>query len=231
MGVGALIGAVVGGVAYALAHPCPDYWHSPEFWQAVGVGAFSGGVAGAVGWLVPTLLPAATSFWGAVGIGALSGSAAGGAGQITTNLLMGKPWYQGVPQAMVTGGFIGGVAGGAGYGIQQWMVGRAAASTPNAVGRAGEEAAGITGQKIQIESLTGTADFRVPDQVDRAARVVREVKNVVRLSYTSQLRDYALWAQQEGYAFELTVRQTTRLSRPLQEAIERGEIILRYLPW
>ncbi len=54
---------------------------------------------------------------------------ASGAGQITTNLLMGKPWYQGVPQAMVTGGFIGGITGSVGWGIKQWVTGQAAGSS------------------------------------------------------------------------------------------------------
>lgn len=84
---------------------------------------------------------------------------------------------------------------------------KAAARSPYAIGRAGEEAVGITGPKTRITLPTGR--FRVPDQVDKAAEVVREVKNVARLSYTRQLRDYALWAQQQGYTFELIVRKTT----------------------
>jgi RHS repeat-associated protein len=103
--------------------------------------------------------------------------------------------------------------------------------TPNAIGQAGEDAAGIVSPKIRIPSLTGTAKYRVPDELDPVAGVLREVKNVSKLSYTSQLRDYAAYAQQQGYTFELVTRQGTELSGPLQAAIERGEIIRGKLPW
>jgi RHS repeat-associated protein len=50
----------------------PAEWlRSGGFWQALGIGAAGGAVAGAVGWLVPTLLPA-SGLWGSVGIGALT---------------------------------------------------------------------------------------------------------------------------------------------------------------
>ena len=52
-----------------------------------------------------------------------------------------------------------------------------------------------------------------------------------RLSYTTQLRDYAAYASQHRYRFELTVREGTNLSRPLQQAVDAGDIILlRTLP-
>ncbi|MBC7252107.1 MAG: hypothetical protein H5T62_17745, partial [Anaerolineae bacterium] len=131
----------------------------------------------------------------------------------------------------------GGVAGGVGYGVRSWRTPATpnpnpnANANPNALGRAGEEAAGITGPKTRIDSIINPGKFRVPDEVDRVAGIVREVKNVTRLSYTSQLRDYALWAQREGYTFELITRQGTQLSGPLRAAIERGEIIWSHLPW
>lgn len=71
----------------------------------------------------------------------------------------------------------------------------------------------------------------MPDEIDRAARVIREVKNVARLSYTSQLKDYVAYAQQQGYTFKLVVRVTTQLSRSLQKEIQSGRIVLEYLPW
>ena len=69
--------------------------------------------------------------------------------------------------------------------------------------------------------------YRFPDQISDIEYVVREVKNVSQLSYTKQLRDYVAIAQREGYTFELIVRKDTKLSIPLQNAINRGEIILR----
>jgi hypothetical protein len=82
----------------------------------------------------------------------------------------------------------------------------------------------------RITSLTGTARYRIPDVLDHSARVIGEMKNVGSLSYTNQLRDFAAYAQQSGYTFELWVRPTTQLSGPLQQAVGQGQIILRFLP-
>ncbi|MCP4528019.1 MAG: hypothetical protein GY833_19195 [Aestuariibacter sp.] len=143
MAVGALgcaaIGAVAGWTGYVLANPGgrpEDYLASHDFWRAGQVGLASGVVAGAVGWAVPALLPAAGGFWGAVGIGALTGSLAGGAGQITSNLLTARlvnpcvKWHHNLVQSMIIGGVIGGAVGGAGFGIRQWMANRIGSITP-----------------------------------------------------------------------------------------------------
>lgn len=70
----------------------------------------------------------------------------------------------------------------------------------------------------------------MPDALNHATRTLSEVKNVGRLSYTNQLRDFAAYANSNGYTFELFVRPTTQLSGPLQQAISNGEIVLRVLP-
>ncbi len=136
-GAGAAIGAVVGGAGYVIAHPGgrpEDYLRSGGFWQAVGIGAASGAVAGAVGWAVPALLPAAGNIWGAMGISALTGALASGAGQITANVLNPcagpERWYEDVPQTMITGGVIGGLAGGAGWWIRQWVASHIGSVSP-----------------------------------------------------------------------------------------------------
>jgi len=49
-------------------------------------------------------------------------------------------------------------------------------------------------------------------------------------AFTSQLRDYAAFAGQNGYTFDLYVRATTKLSAPLQAAIDAGSITLKFLP-
>lgn len=98
------------------------------------------------------------------------------------------------------------------------------------LGRAGEAAAGIIRNTERIASSTGTAAYRVPDILNHSTRVIGEVKNVGSLSNTSQLRDFAAYAGQNGYTFELWVRPTTQLSGPLQQAISQGEIMLRFLP-
>ena len=125
MGIGAAIGGVGGGIGYAATHPGQDYFHSSGFYQAVGVGAASGAIAGGVGFGVGALFPAGGGFAYSVGAGMVSGAAASGAGQITANALTPcVEWNSGVGQAMIFGGFTGGLAGGAGYGIKRWMANR-----------------------------------------------------------------------------------------------------------
>ena len=96
---------------------------------------------------------------------------------------------------------------------------------PVRVGRAGEAAAGITGPKVQIKSRTGTAKYRIPDEVTEVS--LREIKNAAMVSNTAQLRDYLLEAQATGRAFILEVRQGTQLRRPLQKLVDEGLIDLR----
>jgi len=94
------------------------------------------------------------------------------------------------------------------------------------VGRVGEASAKIVKNTRRIESLTGTATYRVPDILDRMRRVIGEVKNVRKLSYTNQIRDDVLYAKKLNYTFELHVRTDTVLSGPLQAAVDGGNIRL-----
>ena len=57
-----------------------------------------------------------------------------------------------------------------------------------------------------------------------------EVKNVARLSLTNQLRDFAAFARATGRAFDLFVRKTTELTKPLQEFIRKEGININFLP-
>ena len=101
--------------------------------------------------------------------------------------------------------------------------------TIRAAGRIGESASGFVKNATRIPSDTGTASFRIPDGLDAAAKVLSEVKNVSYQSFTNQLRDFATFAQNNGYRFDLYVRETTRLSNPLQQAVDAGKIILKTL--
>jgi len=57
------------------------------------------------------------------------------------------------------------------------------------------------------------------------------VKNVARQSSANQLRDFAAYANQEGPAFDLIVRHSTTLSKPLEAARDAGLInVIRMLP-
>ena len=93
-----------------------------------------------------------------------------------------------------------------------------------AAGSAGERAAGIVKNTDHIPSLSDTAAYRIPDELN--ATTLGEVKNVGSLSYTSQLQDFQAYAQQQGLAFNLYVRGSTTLSGPLQNAVDSGLINL-----
>ena len=123
---------------------------------------------------------------------------------------------------------VGGVAGGL-----KSLAGRAAAklegtALARVLGKAGEAAAGLAKNTTRIPSATGTAAYRVPDAL--SPTTLSEVKNVSKLSLTNQLRDYMIYAEQQGLRFDLYVRRDTELSAPLVDAISRGLINLRYLP-
>lgn len=51
-----------------------------------------------------------------------------------------------------------------------------------------------------------------------------EVKNVDKLSLTSQIRDYLDHSQKENLRFDLYTRQNTDISRPLQKLIDDRDI-------
>lgn len=95
------------------------------------------------------------------------------------------------------------------------------------LGRAGEEAVGIVGPKTRIQ-IPGTDRIRIPDQL--TSTTLTEVKNVGSQSYTQQLRDFSTYAQQTGRAFELYVRPGTQLSGPIQQAVARGEVVIKFIP-
>ncbi len=98
-----------------------------------------------------------------------------------------------------------------------------------AAGSEGEQAAGIIKNTDRIPSLSGTASYRIPDELNSS--VLGEVKNVSSLSYTNQLRDFEAYAQQQGLTFNLYVRGSTSLSGPLQDAVDAGDInLIRNLP-
>ena len=64
-----------------------------------------------------------------------------------------------------------------------------------------------------------------------SSAMIGEVKDVRYQAYTSQLRDFAAYSQKYGYEFPLYVRQASKLSVPLQDAVNGGVIrLIRNLP-
>ncbi len=96
------------------------------------------------------------------------------------------------------------------------------------VGQAGESAVRLAfdiGEKAKI-LINGRN--RIPDGL--TTTVLSEIKNVESLSFSRQLRDFADYAQQTGRRFDLYVRPNTKLSGPLQEAVQQRTIQLRFIP-
>lgn len=88
---------------------------------------------------------------------------------------------------------------------------------------AGEQAVGISGAKTAIQVGGRT---RVPDTLTRIT--LTEVKYVKSLSFRWQLRDFHTYSEQNGLDFIYT-RSNATLSRPLQQAINNGSIIHRFI--
>ncbi|MDE2127794.1 MAG: hypothetical protein KGJ62_14530 [Armatimonadetes bacterium] len=95
------------------------------------------------------------------------------------------------------------------------------------LGQVGEAAAGIVKNTERIIPPRG--GYRIPDELDRIASVIGEVKNVKSLSYTKQLQDYYAWAAANKYALRLYIRagKGTVLSPALQAMERAGEIVVR----
>lgn len=90
------------------------------------------------------------------------------------------------------------------------------------MGQAGEaavRAAADIGEKTAIQVGGRT---RIPDGL--TSSVLSEVKNVQSLSYTQQLRDFAQYSNDNGLRFDLYTKPDTKLSGPLQDAVDSGFI-------
>jgi hypothetical protein len=94
-----------------------------------------------------------------------------------------------------------------------------------ATGMEGERLAGITKAKEAIE-INGRTRFA--DELIRYLHI-KEVKNVARLSFTQQLRDYLDYAKANQLRFILVMRRTTIPSGPLKDAMDRGDIVPNFL--
>jgi RHS repeat-associated protein len=88
---------------------------------------------------------------------------------------------------------------------------------PRAIGRYGEFVSQIEKNTRHIESITGTAKYRIPDMLVKADAalniqgILTEVKNVAVLRVTPQLLDFALYSSQNGYQFNIIARSSTIL--------------------
>jgi RHS repeat-associated protein len=135
--------------------------------------------------------------------------------------------YEGDEEALIYAG-VGIIAGGAAgkllkAGARLARVAKMA--NVRALGRLGEEAAGIAGRKRAIKVNGRT---RIPDEI--RGPNIKEVKNVKSQSLTTQIRDYADAARLQGGTFTLVVGQHTTLSKPLQDFAASGNVIVQRIP-
>jgi hypothetical protein len=90
---------------------------------------------------------------------------------------------------------------------------------PCQAGKVGEAAAGIEKNTDTI-LINGTP--RIPDELNDTT--IGEVKNVAYQYLSSQLRDSLAYARQNNLVFNLYVRASTRLSVPLEDLVNSGDI-------
>ena len=100
------------------------------------------------------------------------------------------------------------------------------------IGNIGERAAGATGSRTAVNSLSGTATRRFPDKVDDVSRTISEVKNkaVISAKDARQINDDVLLASRKpGYQTQLYTRGSTDVSR-VQGLINNGSVVQKFLP-
>jgi hypothetical protein len=236
------VGAVAGGVGAATF--------------GAGVAVASGGTA--ISGIVSSaaISSGAGGFGAGLGAGMASGMLSSGIQTVGNAVLLGdfdrsKSLMDQTVNSMIMGGITGAITGGLSNGVSAWMNGKdfwtgvkpdirvVYSPTPTrtihetmkevvAVGKRGEQAVGVSGLKPRIPSLTGTADYRVPDIVSKTT--LEEVKNVKYLSLTNQLKDYNLFSKQEGLQMILHTRSNTNFSAPLQKFIQENRILIKHIP-
>ncbi|MDE9543245.1 putative toxin [Xenorhabdus bovienii] len=98
-------------------------------------------------------------------------------------------------------------------------------------GREGEDAVKRVyniGDKKRIELEGGR--YRIPDGINFDSKTLNEVKNVKNQGLTRQLKDYSAYAQEKNLDFNLFMRPDTKVSKPLQEQIDKGLIKRKDIP-
>jgi hypothetical protein len=90
------------------------------------------------------------------------------------------------------------------------------------IGEQGERSSNTVKNTQRIPSTSRPGQYRIPDGLDEAT--LTEIKNVAKLSNTSQLRDFLEHAKNTNRTFILETRQSTKISGPLQNLIDDGLI-------
>jgi hypothetical protein len=111
-------------------------------------------------------------------------------------------------------------------GITPVLVHNAGGACPVNLGRSGEAAAKIVKntKKIKINGRD-----RIPDGIDDSRGAIQEVKNAKRQGLTRQINDSIDIVKGRGYTFEIIVRRTTKISKPLQKAVNASKGNIRVI--
>ena len=161
-------------------------------------------------------------------IGVIAGAAIGA---IASKMIYGQVngWW--VLGGAVVGGVLG-YFGGAFFGASGIKAGTLASkismSKVRWLGKIGEKLSKLPKNTKRIDSLTKSAKYRIPDYLDKANKIIGDVKNVKKLSYTKQLQDFMLYAQKHNYTYVLKIRKSTQLSGTLKKLVDAGKIVLLY---
>ena len=192
-------------------------WSLPN-WAKVAIGAVA--LTGAIALTVATGGSAAAV---AIGVAKVVGSVA-----VTTAVSAGAGYIQNGKQGAIDGacnGFMyGSISAFVGAAGRYCNYSKASTGTSNMKGQAGERIAGIT---KNTKSYRVNGRWRIPDGITK--KYVQEVKNVKKLSLTSQLKDSIQLAKNMGKKLQLFIRPDTYLSGPLKEAIKQYGIKVTYL--
>ncbi len=127
-----------------------------------------------------------------------------------------------------------GVPGGAGTLIKGGRAARAARLAVNA--RRGRLFEGAVLDAVQFSkntkrttALSGKADFRIPDGLDKG--ILLEIKSGKMLSLNAQARDFIASAAKEGHRVVFAVTNKTKISSRFKKLVENGDVVIvRFTP-
>ena len=98
--------------------------------------------------------------------------------------------------------------------VSEDIVQKATTGSSNSIGKIGEQLAGINPKAKQPIQVNGRT--RIPDALTETALI--EVKNVKYISNTSQLRDFATYANNNNLSKILYVRPSTKVAKTVIDA-------------
>lgn len=100
----------------------------------------------------------------------------------------------------------------------------------NQLGQAGEAAVRGSNEIGPATAFVVNGRNRIADGYNEAVRTISEVKNVAYQYYSTQLKDYVAFAQDQGLQFQLFLRNPNAISPQLRQAVDSGLVKLGVIP-